>query len=189
MRYAGVMPKREPTLDRFLRKFMVSESGCHQWTAATQKDGYAIISDAGKPVLAHRWSYQHFIGPIPDGLTVNHRCRNRPCVNPDHLELLTHADNVRYSADLGAYQAGDTCRRGHAWDGHFKSTGARRCVRCEAARAKAKRMHFACGHPVDEEHTYIDGRGRRRCGPCRAPLKSAPQHTSAPPDVVEVPRI
>lgn len=167
------MPKREPTIDRFLRKFTATDSGCHEWSAATQKDGYGILSHEGRSVLAHRWSYEYFNGPIPANMTVNHLCRNRPCVNPAHLELLTHAENVRYSANLGAYRAGDTCRKGHPWDGHFKiETGARRCYKCESERSLKARTIFACGHPIDEQHTYISTRGQRRCALCYAPLKS-----------------
>lgn len=92
-----------PILDRFLAK--VNREGqvpphapemgpCWEWTGSKTR-GYGNIGDGRTLILAHRWSHEHFIGPIPDGYEVDHVCRNRGCVRPEHLEAVTHSENVR----------------------------------------------------------------------------------------------
>jgi len=72
-------------------------NGCWVWSGYTKgKDGYGRISVLGKKILAHRASYEFFNDTkIPDGLEVDHLCRNRKCVNPKHLELVTHSENAK----------------------------------------------------------------------------------------------
>jgi hypothetical protein len=64
---------------------------CWLWQRSRTQNGYGLFSVHGKRCLAHRWLYEQTIGPIPEGLEIDHLCRVRHCVNPDHLEAVTHA--------------------------------------------------------------------------------------------------
>lgn len=84
-----------PSIDRFFRYVGRKQpDGCIQWTGCTDNDGYGIFDHR----KAHRVSYETFVGPIPDGLSVLHRCDNPPCLCPTHLFLGTTADNMRDKA-------------------------------------------------------------------------------------------
>lgn len=100
------------TLEKFLNQISVDENDelhCWVWTGACQTDGYGTLWDLelrkpdGKPtkLLAHRWAYDYYVGPIPKGEKVCHKCDNPPCVNPDHLFTGTQKDNVRDCIDKG----------------------------------------------------------------------------------------
>ena len=80
-------------------------SGCWLWIGSADKSGYGHFSNEGKYARAHRWAYEHFIGPIPQGQHVCHRCDVTCCVNPDHLFAGTNRENFE-----------DLWRKGrHAW--------------------------------------------------------------------------
>ena len=82
-------------------KGCVGKSGththCHEFTGSKNASGYGQTNVDGKNQPAHRVAYQHWIGDIPHKYDVSHICHNRKCINPDHLEAVTHADNVRQS--------------------------------------------------------------------------------------------
>jgi len=79
---------------RFLAK-VGSRDGCWEWTAFIDKAGYARIGEGSNNVLyAHRVAHELYVGPIPPGLDVDHKCRNRSCVNPEHLHAVTRKQNL-----------------------------------------------------------------------------------------------
>jgi hypothetical protein len=91
------------TLCRFMEKVTFAQDGCWLWTGSLKGDGYGSFNDQSTNIhSAHRWAFAH-IGvyrPLVDGLTLDHLCRVRACVNPDHLQQVTHAENVRRSIGM-----------------------------------------------------------------------------------------
>jgi hypothetical protein len=84
-----------PILDRFEQKIeRVPESGCWVWTSATCQKGYGLFWFDGKPRKAHRVAYELYVGEITPGLVIDHVCRVRCCVNPDHLRVVTFRENT-----------------------------------------------------------------------------------------------
>ena len=73
--------------DRIARNHTVLPNGCWRWDLSKKADGYGQVWVNGTVKLAHRISYEIHVGPIPDGLVLDHLCRNRACINPQHLEV------------------------------------------------------------------------------------------------------
>ena len=83
------------TVDRLKTKIKVTEGGCWLYTAKLTKKGYAHVQDKCKMRFAHVIMYEHIFGKVPEGLELDHLCRNRNCINPEHLEPVTHQENCR----------------------------------------------------------------------------------------------
>lgn len=118
---------------------------CWLWTSPPDWTGYCRAFFGGRRMLVHRWAYEHFVGPIPDGMTIDHvkarGCSRRNCVNPGHLEPVTLRENNLRSDNVGGVNARKTeCIRGHAFDSLNTyvnpRTGARKCRACAALRAR-----------------------------------------------------
>ncbi len=127
---------------RFLDKIRKTAS-CWVWIGAIKDNGYGSYYDDGKVVSAHRYSYEAFNGPIPDGFVIDHLCRTRHCVNPDHLEAVTQRENLRRGAGFIGRQTRQTaCVRGHelAGDNLYVTPSGKR--QCRACRKAARRKHY-----------------------------------------------
>jgi hypothetical protein len=130
-------------LERLLARIRITpppssslRSNCWEWTGGTCNHGYGQIgirSAAGKykRVLVHRLAYEELVGPVPDGKELDHLCRNRLCINPDHVEPVTHTVNLR----RGVKKTNIThCPKGHPYDDentYIDERGRRTCKKCK----------------------------------------------------------
>lgn len=151
--------------ERFFKLVEKQPSGCWLWKGAsvqgTRGGRYAVLSRGGEQKLAHRWVYEQAHGPIPEGLVLDHLCRNTLCVNPDHLEPVTNQENtlrgVISEVQTTRFEARTHCKRGHEMTeentrlqrtrpkGRFNPDGtpyefvARRCRACESEQNRRQR--------------------------------------------------
>lgn len=126
-------------VDRFVKKYEIADDGCWNWTAARQDTGYGWFGVGGKNKRAHRVAWELAVGPIPEGLTIDHLCRNTSCVNPDHLEPVTMGENVLRGFAAPWWQSQKThCPQGHEYteENTSRTEGHRRCRECLRQRAR-----------------------------------------------------
>lgn len=83
---------------------------CLVWQGATRGNGYGAVTFMGKQTTVHRAMYMLVNGAIPDGMEVDHKCSNRGCINPEHLHVVTHEENMRLGLERRTH-----CRAGHEW--------------------------------------------------------------------------
>lgn len=132
-----------PPIHRFLAMVKVT-SGCWHWRGAVQTRGYGSFGITRRQtILAHRFAYEALVGPIPEGLTIDHTCLNKLCVNPDHLEPVTLAENARRAGVVMRSTAAYPC--GHPRTGantvtqkrpKDRNTPRRTCRTCRNERAR-----------------------------------------------------
>ncbi len=131
---------RGTPMERFMRKVNKLDNGCWQWTRRLDKKGYGRFSfGPGDRTTSNRAAYILFKGPIPDDLDTDHICRNPTCVNPEHLEAVSHRENILRGEAPQAINA----RKTHCWRGHDLSLAytrkdriGRECGECRKIRRR-----------------------------------------------------
>lgn len=115
-----------------------SEAGCWLWVGTFGNRGYGMLAVDRYPQLAHRLAYECWKGSIPDGLVIDHLCRTRACINPDHLEAITSGENTRRSIGHKSSVGRDRthCRRGHPFT-------EENTIRCRGAARVCRTCHNA----------------------------------------------
>lgn len=128
---------------RFHAKVWKHDAGCWEWIGSKQPTGYAQLWNGQRVEQAHRISFRLTCGAIPDGMEIDHLCRNRGCVNPDHLQAVSHRENMRRSKTIMGQNAAKTeCKRGHSFDQantYITANGARQCRACLRMHAKNRK--------------------------------------------------
>ena len=157
-------PRRKP------QGWVIQESGCWDWVG-TLSQGYGRMRGAS----AHRIAYEQAKGPIPEGLTIDHLCRNRACGNPDHMQAVTNRENVLRGVGPTARNARKThCPKGHPFDeaNTFTGRGYRECRTCWRERERGRisgwerqrRRKNLSG--ANEETPHEDGNIQCECDTC-----------------------
>lgn len=155
---------RETLEERFWKKVEKHEDGCWYWRAHRVR-GYGRINVSGKIRAAHVVAYEWYHGPIPPGMEIDHRCRHTDCVNPNHLEAVTHAENVRRGLRGRRHEIPQQCTNGHvltrdslSWIQERTSEENAFRWRCKACvREKTQRYRDAMAEglrPVSEPPEY-----------------------------------
>jgi hypothetical protein len=133
---------------RFWRRVdRTSPDGCWNWTGALNAAGYGAVGCNNKVLRTHRVAYELLVGPIPEGLQLDHLCRNRACCNPAHLEPVTNRENwMRGQHRVAKFQRGE-CQRGHdqATHTYTRPSGVSYCRQCVVDRNRETRQAKAGG--------------------------------------------
>lgn len=132
-----------PVLDRLMERTEIDPiTGCWLWTGPQNGRGYGQMWVGNSKLYVHRVSYEEYIGPIPDGLQLDHRCRTRNCLRPGHLEPVTGKVNILRGTSFSAVNARKTkCSKGHEFSREntwVSSRNRRICRACERERSRIK---------------------------------------------------
>ncbi len=137
----------EVAAEKILSRLVVGD--CWRWTGATSM-GYGYISADGRNQPVHRVLYEVLVGPVPADMVCDHLCRTRDCVNPDHIRIVSHAENIAAGSRQKVQRAQTHCKHGHEYTDENTyvraDRGTRQCKTCSAhsnrrraARSKATR--------------------------------------------------
>ena len=136
---------------RFVEKFSIDPSGCWLWESTMGYKGYGRFWYQGRMRSAHRLAYEEYVEPIPEGLTLDHLCRVRNCIAPDHLEPVTNKENLLRGFGVSAINARkQECVKGHPFSEQntryaiHRTKGRppyreRMCIECKRATNRATR--------------------------------------------------
>lgn len=131
--YKGMTPA-----DRLTMQSEVMPTGCIEWRGFINPKGYGRARLGGVKTTVHRVAFMVHVGPIPEGFEIDHLCRNRCCINPAHLEAVSHAENTLRSDNVVGVNARKThCHRGHEFspENTVRLSGNRReCRTCRNTR-------------------------------------------------------
>ena len=161
--------KEAKSYERFIKQISVAASGCWNWTGTLDRDGYAQYHRNRKTKKGHRISYEWHNGKIPFGLTIDHLCKNKCCVNPEHLEAVTAQENGRRHNAEGYKQWWATLSDEDR--AAFVEKSGKKASQVAAAK-KLAATHCRRGHEWKPETTYIvPSNGHRRCNVCFAEVQ------------------
>jgi hypothetical protein len=133
----GKFLRGAPLVDRIAFRTENGSGGCVLWTGPLDEKGYGHLVLNGRNIRVHQASYIAYIGEVPPGLEIDHLCRVRHCVNPDHLEAVTHRENILRGEGPSAQHARKTqCLRGHEFDAVTRD-GRRQCNTCRREKYQA----------------------------------------------------
>ena len=139
---AGYSP---PTVGQYIEANTARVGGCLEWTGAFLSNGYGSVGIRSfDQSLAHRLAYEEYVGPIPDGLQIDHLCRNRACVEPSHLEVVTQQENMRRGLQSRLINGmDDKCLYGHPYtpENTYRNPNRpshRSCRECSRIRGAAR---------------------------------------------------
>ncbi len=170
-------PKPKPMIDRLREKCTMDANGCLVFEGCLVS-GYGQIRDGRTSRLAHRVMYEATRGPVPEGLDLDHLCRNRACCNPDHLEAVSRRENARRGI-RGVLTT--QCPFGHSYDPtntHFTKVGHRQCRTCHRERVLAAYHHkraLIASSQHQSANTLVDV----AIGTCAATAAASPPSAAA----------
>lgn len=162
-----------------MERVSMDGNGCWHWQLTLDRDGYGMGCFEKRKGRSHRLAYEAFVGPIPDGLLIDHLCRVRDCVNPEHLEPVTSGENTRRG--ITGSKPKTHCKRGHPFAEHGRKTpeGMNQCLVCDRLRSKA-------AYERNREAILAKHRAVYAAKPDRNPLPCGEAHPSAKVSEVDV---
>lgn len=152
--------------DRLRRKVSENPStGCWEWTGYTPPSGYASSSFNYKKMYIHRVVLELSGVEIPDGMQVDHVCRNRKCCRPNHLDVVTGAENLRRGNGASAVNfRKTTCKHGHPLFGdnvRIRKSGKRQCMECQRQHDSVERARNVEKHRAWDRARYLRNKAKR----------------------------